>query len=131
MLADKRLIGIFQPHRYSRTLHLHKQFGPAFDDLDLLLIAPIYAASEPPIDGVTSELIARQVRKRGDVELELVPDLALVAERLAGTLAPGDTVITLGAGDVWQVGDAVLDVMRHVDRSPAAEEGPAADAAGN
>ena len=130
MLADKRLIGIFQPHRYSRTLHLHKQFGPVFDDLDLLLIAPIYAASEPPIEGVSSELIARQVRKRGNVELELVPDLALVAEQLAGRLAPGDTVITLGAGDVWQVGDAVLDIMRRAG-GRAAEEGPAAHAAGN
>jgi UDP-N-acetylmuramate--alanine ligase len=117
MLARGRLIGVFQPHRYSRTLHLHREFGPVFGRLDLLLIAPIYAASEPPIDGVTSELIAREVEAQGGVKCELVADLDAVPARLARELVSGDTVITIGAGDVWQVGDALLERMRQ--REPA------------
>ncbi len=120
-LASRRLIGVFQPHRYSRTLHLCREFGPVFDKLDLLLIAPIYAASEPPIDGVTSELIAEQIRAHGGVTCELVDDLNIVTERLADELLPGDTVITIGAGDVWQAGDALLARMRQVEQAaPAA-----------
>jgi len=115
MLAPKRLVGIFQPHRYTRTLHLQREFGAAFDRLDLLLIAPIYAASEPPIEGVTSGLIAQRVEELGDVKTELVPDFAAAADRLAADLEPGDTLITLGAGDVWQVGDAVLKDIKQAD----------------
>jgi len=115
MLAPKRLVGIFQPHRYTRTLHLQREFGAAFDRLDLLLIAPIYAASERPIEGVSSELIARRVEELGDVNVELVPDLAAAADRLAGDLEPGDTLITLGAGNVWEAGEAVLKNVRQAD----------------
>ena len=111
MLAPRRLVGIFQPHRYTRTQLLHREFGSVFGRLDLLLIAPIYAASERPIDGVTSELIAREVQARG-VPVELLPDLAAVPDRLAGELAPGDTLITIGAGDVWKAGDAALARIR-------------------
>lgn len=111
MLSQGRLVGIFQPHRYTRTLHLHREFGPVFDRLDLLLLAPIYAASEPPIEGVTSELLAREIKELGTVRCELVPDLARLPERLARELAPGDMLITLGAGDVWQVGDSVLRLL--------------------
>jgi len=124
MLADNRLIGVFQPHRYSRTLHLHQQFGPAFDELDLLIIAPIYAASETPVEGVSAKLIADQIQKQGHVPCELTPSLDPVPDRLLPELAEGDTVITLGAGDVWRVGDALLEKMKR------AGIGHAADAAG-
>ena len=120
-LAGGRLVGIFQPHRYTRTLHLHREFGAVFDQLDRLLIAPIYAASEPPIEGVTSELIAREVEARASVDVELVPDLGLASGRLAADLAPGDTLITLGAGDVWRVGDAVLEELKRADGGAAAD----------
>jgi len=121
MLADRRLVGVFQPHRYTRTQQLYKEFGAAFDQLDLLLIAPVYAASEAPIEGVSSELIAGALRARGKVPFELLPDLAAVPERLAGELTAGDLVITLGAGDVWQAGDAVLERIRQAKQDPAAE----------
>ena len=126
MLADRsqggRLVGVFQPHRYSRTLHLQKEFGPVFDRLDLLLIAPIYAASEPPIDGVSSELVARHVKAHGNVKFELVPDLKQVPGRLSAELAPGDTVIIIGAGDVWQVGDALFEAMKQAAPAPGQAE---------
>jgi UDP-N-acetylmuramate--alanine ligase len=123
-LARGRLIGLFQPHRYSRTLHLHREFGPAFDELDHLLIAPIYAASEPPIEGVSSELIAEAVASRKTVTWELTPGLDAAARRLVDLLEPGDLLITLGAGDVWTAGDAVLRELRQ--RRPST-----ADAAGH
>jgi UDP-N-acetylmuramate--alanine ligase len=122
-LAGKRLVGVFQPHRYTRTLHLHEAFAAAFDRLDLLLVAPIYAASEPAIEGVTAGLIGDGVRARGTVPCEQVEDLTSVPDRLAAELAPGDMVITLGAGDVWQAGEALLERVRQ-------ESGPTADAAG-
>jgi UDP-N-acetylmuramate--alanine ligase len=115
-LADGRLIGIFQPHRYSRTLHLQREFGPAFNRLDLLLIAPIYAASEPPIPGVSSALIAREVEAQGSVSWELLSSLEDAPARLENELAPGDLVVTLGAGNVWEVGDAVLKNLERRQR---------------
>ncbi len=121
MLTTGRLVGVFQPHRYTRTLRLQRQFGTAFDKLDLLLVAPIYAAWEPPIAGVTSELIVRQVKELGRVECEPAHDFESAAERLADELAPGDTLITLGAGNVWQVGDAVLQKMRQTAPGSASD----------
>jgi UDP-N-acetylmuramate--alanine ligase len=124
-LTERRLIGIFQPHRYSRTLSLQRDFGPVFDQLDLLLIAPIYGASEPPIEGVTSELIARHVADLGNVPHELIDNLDAVPGRLANELAPGDTVITLGAGNVWEAGDAILQQIersRRRSKARAAEQ---------
>lgn len=126
-MAGRRLIGVFQPHRYTRTQHLHEAFGRVFDKLDLLLIAPIYAACEEPIEGVSSELILRAVQEQGRVPCELVSDLRSAAQRLAAEAQPDDMVITLGAGDVWQVADATLERIRRAKMNqgiPSA--GPAA-----
>jgi len=114
-LAPGRLVGVFQPHRYTRTERLWREFGAAFDGLDLLLLAPIYAASEPPIEGVTAALIAGEVEANGRVAVELVPDLPFASGRLSAELGSGDTLITLGAGDVWQVGEAVLRDLAQAD----------------
>ncbi len=120
-LTPGRLIGIFQPHRYTRTLHLHREFGACFGKLDLLLLAPIYAASEDPIKGVSSGLIAKQIDEHKNVKCELLQDLSQVPDRLAGELAPGDTVITIGAGDVWKAGDAVLARLRRTEIASVAD----------
>ena len=111
--ADDWPCTLFSYDHGSESL-IHDKTG-AFDRLDLLLIAPIYAASEPPIEGVTSALIARRIEELGDVETELTADFDTAAGRLSADLEPGDTLITLGAGDVWQVGDAVLKDMKQAD----------------
>ncbi len=124
LLTDGQLVGVFQPHRYSRTQQMHSEFGPVFGRLDRLIVAPIYSAWEQVVEGVDAGLIADAVREHNNVSCEQVDDLADVPRRLAPELKPGDVVITLGAGDVWQTGDALLAVLREY------EEGNVPDAAG-
>jgi UDP-N-acetylmuramate--alanine ligase len=107
-MVDGRLIGAFQPHRYSRTQQLGDKFGACFDKLDRLVILPIYGAGEEPIDGVTSQIVVDAVEERGNVPYTLCGSIAEAVEYVRGALAPGDTLITLGAGNVYQVGDALL-----------------------
>ncbi|MFO7900342.1 MAG: UDP-N-acetylmuramate--L-alanine ligase [Planctomycetota bacterium] len=124
LLTDRRLVGVFQPHRYSRTQRMHREFGPVFGKLDRLIVGPIYAAWEPAVDGVDARLIADAVAAHGDVDCELVDDFAGLPERLAPELEAGDVVLTLGAGDVWQTGDALLRLIEE------AAEGDVPNAAG-
>jgi len=108
-MAAGRLIGVFQPHRYSRTRALHEEFADAFDGLDILVLTSIYCADEAPIEGVTSELILRAVSGRGRIpRIEYIQDLDDVPERLLPLLQPGDTLITIGAGSVGTLGEKIL-----------------------
>jgi len=117
-IAPGKLIGVFQPHRFTRTKLLCDQFGGAFDELDHLLLAPVYAAGEAPIEGVDSGLIARRIAEHGRVRCEMAVDLAAVPDRLRGLVQPGDTVITLGAGNVHCAGEALLRQLRSVPAAP-------------
>ena len=100
----KRVVVVFQPHRFSRTKLLAKDFGPAFKGADRVFVTDIYAAGEKPMKGVTSKLIIDSARKAG-VNAVAFPGPAGVAS----DLRPGDVVLTLGAGDVWKTG---LDLLR-------------------
>ena len=127
-MAAGRLIGVFQPHRYSRTRALCNEFADAFDDLDLLVVTGIYCAGERPIEGVTSELILRAVSGHGRIKrIEYIPDLNDVPERLLPLLRPGDTLITIGAGNVGSLGDRILAKLKGPaagGRLPVAIAGP-------
>jgi len=106
---DRRVIVVFQPHRYTRTRLLADEFGPSFAGADKLILTRIYAASEPEIPGVDSGLVADAVRRNGPMPtVELVADPAEVAATLVPQLRPGDVVLTLGAGNIWTIGDEVL-----------------------
>jgi len=109
---DGRLIGVFQPHRYSRTRALYNDFADAFDNLDMLVITDIYCADEQPIEGVTSELILQAVAEseRG-LPVQYVPDLEQVPEHLLPMLRSGDTLITIGAGSIGALGDQILSKL--------------------
>jgi UDP-N-acetylmuramate--alanine ligase len=113
-LAALRLTGasrvavLFQPHRYTRTQALADEFGGAFADADLVRICDIYAASEPPIAGVTAEALASRVRASGHPDARYSGTLAESIEALAGELRSGDLVVTLGAGSVTQAGPELL-----------------------
>jgi UDP-N-acetylmuramate--alanine ligase len=107
-----RIHVIFQPHRYSRTQALMTEFAGSFHQADFVWVVDIYAASEKPIDGVTSSELVRRIRSYGHRSAEHVPTLADAAEAVTQTVQPGDLVLTLGAGNVWQAGDMVLEKLR-------------------
>jgi len=102
MYKDCRLIALFQPHRYSRTSILRHEFPGAFDAADMTYVMDIYAASEKPIPGVTSQLILDGLKKRG-IKAEKFPG----AMEIAKNLRAGDLLITVGAGDVWKLGEEI------------------------
>jgi UDP-N-acetylmuramate--alanine ligase len=102
---DRRKVVVFQPHRYSRTQLLADQFAACFSDADALFLADIYAASEPPLNGVTADWLAEKVRRHRPAERLPAVDAAAA---LKGFLKPGDVLLTLGAGDVWKTGEALL-----------------------
>jgi UDP-N-acetylmuramate--alanine ligase len=108
---ERRLVVAFQPHRYSRTKELFDEFVTAFYDADLLVITDIYAASEKPIEGVTAEALANGIRMHGQKEVIFIADREAIPDHLATIVQPGDMVITLGAGNIWQAGEALLKCL--------------------
>ncbi len=117
-LAAARLCGfprihvLFQPHRYTRTMHLLDEFGRAFHQADNVFVMDIYAASEKPIPGVTAEALAERIRQFGHRGVEYVGTLERGVEALLGAVREGDLALTLGAGNVWQAGDLLLARLR-------------------
>ncbi|HVO32344.1 MAG TPA: UDP-N-acetylmuramate--L-alanine ligase [Elusimicrobiota bacterium] len=102
----RRLVVLFQPHRYTRTQSLWSDFANSFRNADRVHILDIYPAGEKPIDGVSSRLIV-DAMQRTHPAAALLPDPVSI-EPLRQTLEPGDVVVTLGAGDVWKLGEQLL-----------------------
>ena len=102
--ADGRLIVIFQPHRFSRTQAFASAFAAVLDTADRAIVLEVYAASEKPIDGVTSKLITRQM-KNG----EYIPNFVEVTDSVIEMAQPGDVIMTLGAGDVSSLAPIIVD----------------------
>ena len=109
----ERLLCLFQPHRYSRTKLLFNEFCNCFADCDELILTDIYAASEEPIPGITSEALAKGVRKALGKEVTYIPKLAKAEEYLEAKAAAGDLILTVGAGDVFKVGE---ELVRELER---------------
>jgi UDP-N-acetylmuramate--alanine ligase len=107
--CDRRIVTVFQPHRFTRTRALVEDFAQAFRQADILLVLPIYAAGEEPIPGVTAERLVDQVKKSGHRDVCYVPDFSGVQQILKERLQDGDLLLTLGAGDVWKVGEEFLN----------------------
>ena len=105
----RRRVVVFQPHRYTRTFHLHDEFLTAFDDADVLIVTDIYPAGEPPIPGVTARGLAEGIGARTGRDVRYVGDRAEVVEALLHIVRPGDLVLTLGAGDVGTIADQVRE----------------------
>ena len=110
----RRLVGLFQPHTYSRTLYLLEGFRTCFEGLDVLLIADTYAAREPIAAGMSAEELAREVTRP---KASFVATFAGAAAAVLEILRPGDVFFTLGAGDVNEVGAMVLGGLRERDNS--------------
>jgi UDP-N-acetylmuramate--alanine ligase len=105
-----RVVAVFQPHRYSRTVELAEQFGDAFLDADELVVTDVYSAGEPPVPGVSGRLVADAVRAQ-DPRLPVVyaPTWEELREVVGSMLRPGDLCLTLGAGDLTALPDELLE----------------------
>jgi UDP-N-acetylmuramate--alanine ligase len=105
---EARLVVVFQPHRYTRTHLLQQEFCTAFHDADALVLLDIYAAGETPLPGVTTGLLYEGLMSQGQREVYYLRERTEVVPFLQRYLCANDILLTLGAGDVWQVGEAFL-----------------------
>jgi UDP-N-acetylmuramate--alanine ligase len=110
---QKRVVVVFQPHRYSRTRDLFKEFMTSFNDADVLIITDIYAAGEHTIEGVTAQSFYDGIKEYGHRDVLFMPQLEDVPEKLTGLLREGDILLTLGAGDVWKAGQLLFQMLEN------------------
>src|SRR5262249_47209158 len=104
----RRVLVVFQPHRFSRTAALQAEFGPALGGADRIILTDIYPAGEDPIPGVTVDSLAASIRAATATPVEVVPALDDVPEAVAREARPGDVVITLGAGSIGALAERLL-----------------------
>ena len=109
---ERRLVVLFQPHRYSRTKALAEEFYTAFHEADILLLTEIYSASESPIPGVTAEALLNGIKKHGHRHAYFEPSFSELLDKAMDILAPGDVVLSLGAGNIWQAGEKLLKMLQ-------------------
>jgi UDP-N-acetylmuramate--alanine ligase len=108
----RRIHVLFQPHRYTRTAHLMDEFARAFHQADSVFVMDIYAASEKPIEGVTAEALVERMRQFGHRAVEYVGALPRGVDALYAVAKENDMALTLGAGNVWQAGEMLLEKLR-------------------
>jgi UDP-N-acetylmuramate--alanine ligase len=130
----RRIVAVFQPHRYSRVSRLFDEFSRAFNRADHLIVTEIYAAGEEPLPGVSAARLANAIRQHGHRDVQFIPDLPAVATHLDDFVREGDMVLTLGAGDVAWAGRELLKLRgkKHgIDRrSPFSTEATKAPGGG-
>lgn len=105
---DRRLVAVFQPHLYSRTQELYKEFGLSFFDAEVCVITDVYPAREKPIEGIDGRLIADSAKEYGHRQVHYVENKEELPARLKEIIEPGDVVITMGAGDIYKYGEAFV-----------------------
>ncbi len=105
---DRRKVVVFQPHRYTRTRALFDDFTRSFYQSDVLVVLPVYAAGEKKIEGVESDLMCEEIRAHGHSKVICKKSIKGAVSHLKNILKPGDILLTLGAGDVWKVGEEIL-----------------------
>jgi len=108
---DRRIVTVFQPHRYTRTRDLLQQFQTCFNQSDVLILTAIYPAGEDPIPGVSAENIYRGVKEHGHRDVTFLPDMKAIADHLPGILRKGDLVLTLGAGDIGATASTLPETL--------------------
>ncbi len=108
---DKRLIVVFQPHRYTRTQGLFDEFTRSFYQSDVLIVLPIYAASETPIEGVDAQTLVQGISSHGHKEASYAPDFTQALSMITHKAKAGDMVLTLGAGDIYTLGEELVEIL--------------------
>ncbi|MBN1902069.1 UDP-N-acetylmuramate--L-alanine ligase [Candidatus Sumerlaeota bacterium] len=120
-----RLITVFQPHRFTRTQAFYREFSRAFDDSDIVIITDVYSAGEEPIEGVSGEMIYNSLIEKGRENAYYIPDIDNICDMLTPLLIPGDLVITMGAGNIWKIGETLLKNLESHDIKSHATAGAA------
>ena len=115
-LHPERLVGVFQPHRYTRTQLLAKEFGKSFEGIDALFVTDVYPASEAPIPGISGQTIVDEVRANGVENVFYEPDRHKVHQLVGAYLRRGDTILTLGAGNVHEIGAILARDLEILDK---------------
>jgi UDP-N-acetylmuramate--alanine ligase len=118
MFPRRRVVAVFQPHLFSRTALHGEALGRALAAADVVVVAPIYAAREQPLPGVTADLVARGAARAGAPTVA-VRDRVALTDRVAERVRAGDVVFTLGAGDVTRVGPELLERLAHGEAGQA------------
>jgi UDP-N-acetylmuramate--alanine ligase len=108
----QRLIVIFQPHRYTRTKFLREEFGRAFTPADVIILTDIYSAGEQPIPGITGETLVQEIEKYEGRSVTYIKNKDDIADYLYTIAQPGDLVITMGAGNIWQAGEQLVAKLK-------------------
>jgi UDP-N-acetylmuramate--alanine ligase len=119
MPEDGRVIAVFQPHRYSRTRALYREFGDSFASADAVLVTEVYGAGEMPQPGVNGKLIVDAIcETRGHPEVYYIPQQDAIPAVLQNVSRRGDLVLTLGAGDISKAGEDLLDILEERGSQP-------------
>jgi len=108
---DRRILVVFQPHRYSRTQAIGSEFGRAFSLADTVIVTPIYPACEAPIAGVTSQIVVDAVSRETRAEVRSTEGVGEAIELLKSSILPGDFILSFGAGDVWRVTERLASFL--------------------
>jgi len=112
--SDRRIIVVFQPHLYSRTRDFYKEFGRSFFESDLLVVTPIFPAREKPLPGITGKLIADAAIQSGHKNVIYVESNENIVSKLKDIIKKDDIIITMGAGNIYQYGEALLDQLQEI-----------------
>lgn len=118
-LKPRRVVVLFQPHRYTRTQALADDFGKVLQAADLVFVSDVYPASEKPIEGVSGQTIVDAMKRHGDVPATFLPDLTLAHHAVGNALQPGDLLITLGAGNVHEAGTRLAADLKVLEEMKA------------
>jgi len=105
---DRRIVAVFQPHRYSRVADLFQDFAGAFGDADEVLVTDIYGAGEAAVEGIDARSLSEAVERLHNGTVRYLPAVPALADQVAALLRPGDLVLTLGAGDITRLGQEIL-----------------------
>jgi UDP-N-acetylmuramate--alanine ligase len=113
---EKRLVMIFQPHRYTRTRDLYDDFANVLEQVDVLIMLDVYSAGEAPIAGADGRSLCRTIRSRGKIDPIFVPEITSLPSVLANVLQDGDLLLTQGAGDVGKVAKMLAGIELNIDK---------------
>ena len=109
---NRRIIGVFQPHLYSRTKAFYQEFAIALMEADILVITDVFPAREKPIDGINGKMVADFAKKSGHKNIYYIENLEHLEKKLDNLCQPNDMVITIGAGNIWRYAESYINHLK-------------------